>query len=43
MSKKVAVKWFFKKNDNLKDILMRNGLKRRQDKLKNEWKKLQKK
>ena len=30
-------------NDNLKDILRRNGLKRCQDELKNEWKKLKKK
>ena len=41
--KKMAIKWFFNKNDNLKDILRRNGLKRCQDKLKNEWKKLKKK
>ena len=41
--KKMAIKWFFNKNDNLKDILRRNGLKRCQDKLKNEWKKSKKK
>ena len=41
--KKMAIKWFFNKNDNLKDILRRNGLKRCQDKLKNEWKNLKKK
>ena len=41
--KKMAIKWFFNKNDNLKDIRRRNGLKRCQDKLKNEWKKLKKK
>ena len=41
--RKMAVKWFFNKNDNLKDILRRNGLKRCQDNLKNEWRKLTKK
>ena len=38
--KKTEIKWFFNQNDNLKDILRRNGLKRCHDKLKNEWKKL---